>query len=77
MLQNTTVVVRNLIIINVLFFGASMLLGNEMAITWLAGTYPGLALFHAVANHYSHVHARGLDPPVLQHVCALHVWQSA
>ena len=45
MLQNTTVVVRNLIIINVLFFGASMLLGNEMAITWLAGTYPGSPFF--------------------------------
>jgi membrane associated rhomboid family serine protease len=45
MLQNAPQVVKNLIIINVLFFAASMLLGQEQAVTWLAGTYPGSPFF--------------------------------
>jgi membrane associated rhomboid family serine protease len=45
MLQNAPQVVKNLIIINVLFFVASMLLGQEQAVTWLAGTYPGSPFF--------------------------------
>jgi membrane associated rhomboid family serine protease len=45
MLQNAPPVVKNLIIINVLFFVASMLLGQDQAVTWLAGTYPGSPFF--------------------------------
>ena len=45
MLQNAPQVVKNLIIINVVFFLASMLLGEEQAVTWLAGTYPGSPFF--------------------------------
>ena len=45
MLQNAPQVVKNLIIINVLFFVASMLLGQDQAVTWLAGTYPGSPFF--------------------------------
>ena len=45
MLQNAPQVVKNLIIINVLFFIVSMLLGQEQAVTWLAGTYPGSPFF--------------------------------
>jgi membrane associated rhomboid family serine protease len=45
MLQNAPQVVKNLIIINVIFFVASMLLGQEQAVTWLAGTYPGSPFF--------------------------------
>jgi membrane associated rhomboid family serine protease len=45
MLQNAPQVVKNLIIINVLFFVASMLVGEDQAVTWLAGTYPGSPFF--------------------------------
>lgn len=45
MLQNAPQVVKNLIIINVLFFVASMLVGEDQAVTWLAGTYPGTPFF--------------------------------
>jgi len=45
MLQNAPQVVKNLIIINVLFFVASMLMGQDQAVTWLAGTYPGSPFF--------------------------------
>lgn len=45
MLQNAPQVVKNLIIINVLFFVASMLVGEDRAVTWLAGTYPGSPFF--------------------------------
>ena len=45
MFQNMPLVVRNLIIINVLFFLASMQIGEEQAITWFAGTYPGSPFF--------------------------------
>lgn len=45
MLQNAPQVVKNLIIINVLFFVASMLVGQDQAVTWLAGTYPGSPFF--------------------------------
>ena len=45
MLQNAPPVVKNLIIINVLLFVASMLLGQDKAVTWLAGTYPGSPFF--------------------------------
>jgi len=45
MLQNAPQVFKNLIIINVIFFVASMLLGQEQAVTWLAGTYPGSPFF--------------------------------
>ena len=45
MLQNAPQVVKNLIIINVLFFIASMLMGQDQAVTWLAGTYPGSPFF--------------------------------
>jgi membrane associated rhomboid family serine protease len=45
MLQNAPQVVKNLIIINVLFFVASMLVGEDQSVTWLAGTYPGSPFF--------------------------------
>lgn len=45
MLQNTPQVVRNLIIINALFFVGSMVIGEAEAISLFAGTYPGSPYF--------------------------------
>jgi membrane associated rhomboid family serine protease len=45
MLQNTPTIVRNLIIINVLFFLGSMVLGVGVSTELFAGTYPGSPYF--------------------------------
>ena len=45
MLQNTPTVVRNLIIINVLFFLGGMVMGEGRATELFAGTYPGSPFF--------------------------------
>ena len=45
MLQNTPQVVKNLIILNVLMYVVSGLLGDAVAVPLLAGTYPGSPFF--------------------------------
>ena len=45
MLQQTPNVVRNLIIINALFFIGSMVMGDDFALRMFAGTYPGSPFF--------------------------------
>lgn len=57
MLQNTPTVVKNLILINILFFAGSELLGHEQAITMFAGTYPGSPFFkpwHIITHMFMH-----------------------
>ena len=45
MLQNTPQVVKNLIILNVLMYLGSGLIGDSVAVPLLAGTYPGSPFF--------------------------------
>ena len=75
MLQNAPQVVKNLIIINVLFFVASMLMGQDQAVTLARRYLPRLALFSTMADHHAHVYAWGTGSSLLQHVCFVHVWE--
>lgn len=57
MLQNTPTVVKNLILINVLFFAGSSLMGQDESITLFAGTYPGSPFFkpwHIITHMFMH-----------------------
>ncbi|MGB2134649.1 MAG: hypothetical protein ACPHYG_01525 [Flavobacteriales bacterium] len=49
MLNNAPPVVKNLIIINVLFYLATMALGEYQMLHYFAGTYPGSPNFYPCA----------------------------